>query len=86
MTQVPGWSDGLYLFFLVFLPLPASCFSELVIFRDCFIFFASVGTFSGSFYFIFMYLILGQLVTTKIRFFALKSKKEKVLGRGYNGF
>ena len=32
-------------------------------------------------YFIFLYLILGQLVTTEIRFFALKSKKEK--GTGY---
>ena len=32
------------------------------------------------FIFIFMYLILGYLVTTEIRFFALKSKKEKGTG------
>ena len=51
-------------------------------------YFSRVGTFSGSFLFvyIFLYLILGQLVTTAIRFFALKSKKEKVLDRGQNGF
>ena len=30
-------------------------------------------------------LFLDQLVTTEIRFFALKSKKEKVLDRGQNG-
>ena len=29
---------------------------------------------------IFLYLILGQLVTTEIRFLALKSKKEKCTG------
>ena len=32
------------------------------------------------FYFIFLYLILGYLVTTEIRLFALKSKKEKGTG------
>ena len=34
----------------------------------------------------FLYLILAWLVTTKIRFFALKSKKENVLDRSQNGF
>ena len=42
-------------------------------------FLASVGLSLGLFlfYFIFLHLILGWLVTTEIRFFALKSKKEK---------
>ena len=49
-------------------------------------FFSSVGTFSGSqFHFIFPVPHFG-LVTTEIRFFALKSKKEKVLDRVQNGF
>ena len=45
-------------------------------------FFASVGLSLGLFlfYFIFLYLILGKRVTTEIRFFALKSKKEKGTG------
>ena len=65
-------------------------FSEPVIFRNlCYIFLASVGTFSGSFLFYFYFSVpfLGWLVTTEIRFFSLKSKKEKVvLDRGQNGF
>ena len=48
---------------LSFWGFPAhSCFSELVILGTCIIFYiflASVGTFSGSLYFIFLYLILG---------------------------
>ena len=51
------WSGGLYFLLGVFLPLPASCFSELVIFRNLHhIFLACVETFSGSllFYFIFL--------------------------------
>ena len=44
-------------------------FSELVSFRNvAFFFFACVGTFSGSFFILFSF-----------RFFAVKSKKEKVL-------
>ena len=40
-------------FFWVFLPLPASCFSESVIFRNLYhMFFASVGLSLGLFYFI----------------------------------
>ena len=35
--------------------------------------------------FIFLYVIMGLLVTTEIRFFALKSNKEKVLDRGDRG-
>ena len=81
-TQLPSWSDGLYFLFGVFLPQPTSCFSEFIIFRNLLIpgtyFFASVWTFSESFFRFFLYLILGQLVTTEIRFFSLTSKKEKV--------
>ena len=46
----------------------------------------SLGLFIFIIIFIFMYLILGWLVNTEIRYFALKSKKEKVLDRGQNGF
>ena len=48
--------------------------------------FARVGTFSGSFSFFFLYLILGYLVARGIRLFALESKKENLLDRGQNGF
>ena len=34
VTQLPSWSDGLYLLFGVFLPQYASYFSQLVIFRN----------------------------------------------------
>ena len=34
VTQLPSWSDGLYFLFGIFLLSPASCFSELVIFRN----------------------------------------------------
>ena len=48
------WSDGLYFLFGVFLPYHASCFSELVIFRNLYhVFLASVGAFSGSFLILF---------------------------------
>ena len=40
----------------------------------------SLGLFYFIFIVIFLYLILGWLVTTEIRFFALKSKKEKGTG------
>ena len=55
-------------------------FLNLLFLGTCIIFFSQVlGLSLGLFlfYFIFLYLILGQLVTTEIRFFALKSKKEK---------
>ena len=55
-------------------------FSEPVIFRNLYhIFLASVGTFHGSFFFSVPYFGLA-FVTTEIRFFALKSKKEKGTG------
>ena len=76
MTQLPSWSDGLYFIFLVFLLfvfLNLSFLGELITH-----FFANVGTFSGFYFYFFLYLILGYLVTTKIGFFTLKSKKEKV--------
>ena len=45
--------------FGVFLPLPASCFSEPVIFRNLYhIFFASVGLSLGLFYFILLFCTL----------------------------
>ena len=56
---------------------------------DYSIFFSQVlGLSLGLFYciLIFVYLILGLPVTTEIRFFVLKSKKEKVLDRDQNGF
>ena len=56
-------------------------FLNLLFLGTCIIFFSQVlGLSLGLFYFIFLYLILGYLVTTEIRFFALKSKKEKGTG------
>ena len=64
-------------------------FLNLLFLGTCIIFFSQVlGLFLGLFNFIviFLYLILGWLMTTEIRFFALKGKKEKrVLDRGQNG-
>ena len=86
MTQLPSLERCALLPFLGFsYPNLLIVFLNLLFFRNLYhIFVASVGTFSGSFYFlffIFLYLILGQLVTTEIRFFALKIKKEKGTGK-----
>ena len=81
MTQLPSWSDGL---------LGFSCPNLLLVFLNLIFlgtsvsyFFPSVGTFSGSFLFIFSVLYFR---TTAIRLFALKSKKDNILDRGQNGF
>ena len=69
--RVLPWQVTMDQLICAFLFHTASCFSELVIFRNLYrIFLASVGTFSGFllFYFIFLYLVLGSLVTTEIRF------------------
>ena len=87
MTQLPSLERWALLPFLGFPALTCFLFF-FVIFRNLYhIFVASVGTSRGLIYFIFifLYLILGQLVTTEIRFFAFKRKKEKVLDRGQNG-
>ena len=60
-------------------------FLNLLFLGTCIIFLSqvlglSLGLFYIIFFVIFLYLILGQLVTTEIRFFALKSKKEKGTG------
>ena len=59
-------------------------FLNLLFLGTCIIFFSQVLDFLWVFLFyvivIFLYLILGELVTTEIRFFALKSKKEKGTG------
>ena len=59
-------------------------FLNLLFLGSCIIFFSQVlGLSLGLFFFlivIFLYLILGKLVTTEIHFFALKSKKEKGAG------
>ena len=56
-------------------------FSEPVMFRNLYhIFFSQVLGLSLGLLFYFLYLILGWLVTTEIRFFVLKSKKEKGTG------
>ena len=34
VTRLPSWSDGLYFILGFFLPYPASCFSEFVVFRN----------------------------------------------------
>ena len=67
----------------VFLPKPASCFSEPVIFLNLYhMFLASVGLSLGLFYFhlFFCTLFWVKLVTTEIIFSALKSKREKGTG------
>ena len=72
-TQLPSWSDGLYFLFGFSCPM-ITCFLfflKLLFLGTCYIFFLSV---------------LGLLVTPEIRCFALKSKREKVLDRGQNGF
>ena len=68
---------------------PAYSFSRLVIFRNLYnIFRKCVGTFSGSFliYFYFYVFNFGLACDHGNPFSALKSKKEKVLDRGQNGF
>ena len=56
-------------------------FSEPVIFRNLYdMFFASVGLCLGLFYFILFFCTLFWVSVWKIRFFALKSKKEKGTG------
>ena len=58
-------------------------FLNLLFLGTCIIFFSQVLDFLWVFFIfivIFLYLILGYPVTTEIRFFALKSKKEKGTG------
>ena len=60
-------------------------FLSVLFLGTCIIFFSqvlglSLGLFLFYFIFSLLYLILGWLVTTEIRFFALKSKKEKGTG------
>ena len=83
MTQLPRSERWALLTFGGFLTLTCFLFvfSDPVFFRNlCHTFLASVGTFSVFFVCFFLYLIMGELVTTEIRFFALKSKKEKGTG------
>ena len=59
-----------------------SCLFFLILFflGTFVILFSQVLGLSLFFLFFFLYLIMGELVTTEIRFFALKSKKEKGTG------
>ena len=72
-TSVWGFSD----------PNLVLVFLNLLFLGTCIIFLPQVLGLSLSLFFpvIFLYLILGYLVTTEIRFFALKSKKEKGTGK-----
>ena len=65
-----------------------SCPNLLLVFLNMFL--KHVTYFFGAFlwvcFYFFLFLILDMLVTTEIRFFALKCKEEKLLDRGQNGF
>ena len=65
-------------------------FLNLLFLETCIIFFSPVLGLSLGLFYLFIYLFpvpyFGLFMTTEICFFALKSKKEKVLDRGQNGF
>ena len=84
MTQLPSLERWALFLFGGFPTLTCFLFfSEPVIFRNLYnISLASVGTFSGSFLFYLYFSVTYFGLATEIRFFALKSKKEKGGGTG----